>query len=248
MISLPNAPKLTKSEGNKAYFEIGPLYPGYGVTLGNSLRRVLLSSLEGAAMTSVKINGASHQFSALENVLEDVVDIMLNLKKIRFKVENQESEEPIKVEFETSGEKEIKAGDIKTPTGLDIINKDEHIATLTNKKAKFSMEFEVQKGTGYVPSEQLQQEKLPIGMIALDAAFSPIKFVNYTIENIRMGQRTDYNKLVIEIETDGSINPALALEQASQILIDHFSIVKNVESIPAINPNNEKTKKKRKLE
>lgn len=228
MIILPNEIKLISQDGNKASFEISPLYPGYGVTIGNSLRRILLSSLEGAAITSVKINGVAHEFSTIPNVLEDVLDIILNLKRINFKVVG---EGPFKITLDVSGEKEVKAGDFKLPPDVEVINKDQLIATLTDKKAELKIEADVERGIGYVPVEQRQKEKLPVGKIALDAIFSPVKKVSYKVENIRVGQRTDFNKLIIDIETDGSITPQNALINASEILVNQFKTISEARSL-----------------
>jgi DNA-directed RNA polymerase subunit alpha len=220
-IILPQKPKIVKKHENRAIFEIDGCYPGYGMTLGNAFRRALLSSLPGAAITSVKIKGASHEFSTIPYVLEDVIRIILSLKQIRFRVHSQEAL-PIRLQLKVIGEKEVKAKDIKTPAEIEIINKDAHIATLTNKKAKLEMEIEVDGGLGYVPVEQRKKEKLEIGAIAIDAVFTPIKKVNYEIENMRVGERTDFNRLRIDIETDGSLTPEEALTKAADILVEHF--------------------------
>lgn len=220
---LPQKPKIIKKEGNRAIFEIGGCYPGYGVTLGNTLRRVLLSSLPGIAVTAVKIKGASHEFSTIPYVLEDVIRIILNLKQIRFKVHSLEAL-PISVQLKVIGQKEVTAKDIKATSEIEIINKEAHIATLTDKKAKLEIEIEVDSGLGYVPVEQRKKEKLEIGAIAIDAIFSPIKKVNYEVENMRVGERTDFNRLKIDIETDGSITPEEALSRAADILVEHFQL------------------------
>jgi len=222
-ISLPQKPKIIKKGENRAIFEIGGCYPGYGLTLGNAFRRVLLSSLPGAAITAVKIRGVSHEFSTIPHVLEDVIHIILNLKQIRFKVNAPESL-PLKVGLKAAGEKQVKAKDIKLTAELEIINKDTHIATLTDKKAKLEMEIEIQGGLGYMPVEQRKKEKLEIGAIAIDAVFTPIKKINYEVENMRVGDRTDFNRLRIDVETDGSISPEDAMMRAADILVDHFQI------------------------
>lgn len=230
MIQLPSEPKLiSKPTPQRAVFEISPLYPGYGVTIGNTLRRVLISSLEGAAITSVKIKGVDHEFSAIPGVLEDVIEIVLNLKKIRFKLYQKE---PATLTLTSKGAGEIKAGDIKTTSDVEVINKEQHVATITDKKVELEMEITVERGVGYVPVEQRQKEKLSVGKIAIDGIFTPIKNVNFTVENIRVEQRTDYNKVLMDIETDGSINPEEALKEASQILIDHFATINKVEIPP----------------
>lgn len=200
-------------------FEIEGLYTGYGLTVGNALRRILLSSIPGAAITQVKISGVKHEFSTLEGVAEDILEISLNLKKVRFKLH---TDEPQVLILEAKGENEIKAGDIKTNSQIEIINPDLHIATLTLKKAELKMEITVEKGLGYVPVESRKSDKLPIGVVAVDAIFTPVTKVNFTIENMRVGERTDYNRLKFIIETDGSITPESALHKASNILKDHF--------------------------
>ena len=219
---LVGEPKFVQHEKNKAVFEISPLFAGYGVTLGNSLRRVLLSSMEGAAAVKIKIDGVPHEFTTVNGVLEDVVDIILNLKKVRFKLSGLDS---AKVTLNAKGEKEIKAGDLKAPTGVEIVNPDQIIATITDKKAELNMEIEVEKGIGYMPVEQRQKEKLSVGEIAIDAIFNPVKKVGFRVENIRVGERTDFNKLFVDIETDGSISPQEALKRAIGILMEQFKAV-----------------------
>lgn len=221
MITLPKKPKITKKEKNRATFELEACYPGYGVTLGNAFRRVLLSSLPGAAITGVKIKGAQHEFSTIPHIKEDVVQIILNLKQVRFKLH---TDQPVKASLKIKGEKEVKAGDIKVGPELEIISKDAHIASLTNKKADLEMEIDIEPGLGYLPVEERKKRKLEIGKIAIDAIFSPVKRVNYSIENMRVGEKTDYNRLIINIETDGSIEPEEAFLKATKILVDHFNV------------------------
>ncbi|MEK7154309.1 MAG: DNA-directed RNA polymerase subunit alpha [Patescibacteria group bacterium] len=242
MVQLPLEPKTISKTGNRAVFEISPLAPGYGMTIGNTLRRVLISSLEGAAVTSAKIKGVDHEFSAVSGILEDVIEIILNLKKIRFKLYKNE---PVTLTLASKGEGKITAGDIKTTSDVEIINKDQYIATITDKKAVLDMELTVENGVGYVPVEQRQKEKLSIGEIAIDGIFTPIKNVNFTVENIRVGQRTDYNKVLMDIETDGSINPEEALKRASHILIDHFTVVGSI-AVPET-PRSAEAKQKKAL-
>ncbi len=242
-ISLPQKAKILKKEENRAIFEINGCYPGYGMTLGNAFRRVLLSSLPGAAITSVKIKGVSHEFATIPYVLEDVIHIILNLKQVRFKINAPEAL-PLKLELKTAGEKEVKAKDIKTAAEIEIINKDAHIATLTDKKAKLEMELEVQSGLGYVPVEQRKKEKLEIGAIAVDAIFSPIRKVNYEIENMRVGDRTDFNRLLLDIETDGSITPEEAFQKAADILVEHFQLFAGEKKEEAIVQEEVKEEKK----
>ena len=221
MIPLPIKPKIINQEKNKAVFEIEALYPGYGATLGNSLRRVLLSSLEGAAITQVKIKGVQHEFSTIPGVLEDALTIMLNLKQLRFKLF---AAEPQKATLKTKGEKEVKGSDFILPPQAELINKTAHIATLTSKSSELSMEVTIEKGLGYQPRESRKKEKLEIGVIPLDAVFTPVKRVGFRVESMRVGERTDYDRLFLEIETDGTMGPEPALSRAADILLSHFAL------------------------
>lgn len=214
--------KKIKSEGNRASFAVEPLYSGYGMTLGNSLRRVLLSSLSGAAATAVKIDGVTHEFSALEGVKEDVVEIILNLKRLRFKVYSDDAQV---VTISKTGKGAVTGADIKTTADVEVVNTDQLIATIDGAKTKLQMEIRVEKGRGYVPVEQREGEKLEVGMIAVDALYSPIVRVRYNVENTRVGQVTDLDKLILEVETDGTITPEDAVTQAAQILVGQFSVV-----------------------
>ena len=208
--------------GNNKYKVImEPLYPGYGVTLGNSLRRVLLSSLPGAAVVAVKIKGVDHEFSTIPNVKEDVIEIILNLKQLRLKVH---SDRPVKLEMKVKGEKVVTGADFKKNSDVEVENTDLHIATLDNKSAELEMEVVVNAGRGYVPVEQREHEILEIGMIAVDAIYSPVRTVNYDTNNVRVGQITNYDELILTIETDGTINGKDAIDQASRILMDHFAL------------------------
>jgi DNA-directed RNA polymerase subunit alpha len=197
-----------------------PLERGFGITIGNSLRRILLSSLQGAAITSVKIEGVLHEFSTIPGVREDVTEIILNLKEVRLKLH---TEGPKLIRVKAEGPKELKAGDIITGDAVEILNPDHHLATLS-KDAKLSMEMMVKMGRGYVPAERNKDESQPIGTIPIDAIFSPIKKVNYTVTNARVGQITDYDRLTLEVWTDGSIDPEEAVAQAAKILKDQLSI------------------------
>lgn len=219
MISLPSQPKVVFEEGNRAVFEIENLYPGYGQTVGNSVRRVLLSSLTGSAITSVKIEGVSHEFSTIEGVLEDVVELILNLKQLRFRLHE---EGPFVITLSAKGEGEVTGKNFKTPSQVELINADAHIATITAKKTQLNIEAVVESGRGYVPVEGHSKEKVEIGTIALDAIFSPVRSVNYEVENMRVGDRTDYNRVRFHIETDGSITPREAFSQAAYILVEQF--------------------------
>lgn len=221
MLSLPHSPKIIEKKGNKATFEIEALYPGYGSTIGNIFRRVLLSSLSGAAVTQMKIRGVHHEFSTIPGILEDAVNIMLNLKQLRFKIFTSE---PQKATLKVKGEKIVKGSDFKIPSQLELMNTDCHIATLTDKKAELEMEIQIEKGLGYEPVERKKKEKLGIGIVAIDAIFTPIRRVSYQIVNMRVGERTDFDKLKLEIETDGTLTPEEAFCQASEIIIQHFSL------------------------
>ncbi len=221
MIQLPNEVKIVKTDGNSSIFEISPLYPGYGVTIGNVLRRVLISSIEGAAITSVKIKNVDHEFSAIPGILEDVIQIIINLKKIRFDLQ---SEGPVNLSIYSKGKGAVTAQDIKTNSEVKVVNKDQHIATIADAKTEFEMEIRVEKGVGYVPVELRHKEKLNVGEIAIDGIFTPIRNVNFTVENIRIGQRTDFNKILLTIETDGSMTPEDALKRANTILLEHVNV------------------------
>jgi len=228
MFSLPQKPQITKKGENKSVFEIKGLYPGYGVTVGNTLRRVLLSSLEGAVITQVKIKDVSHEFSTIPGVLEDVVFILLNLKKIRFKMFGSE---PQVATLKVTGQKEVKAKDFNLPSQVEVVTKDAPIATLTAKKSHLEMEVKIKKGIGYEPAERRDKEekKLDIGVIDVDAAYSPILNTSFYVEDMRVGKRTDFDKLCLEIQTDGTISPEQAFESACDILVKHFSLFKQDE-------------------
>ncbi len=222
MIQLPEEIKLVKKEGTKAVFEIGPLMPGYGATIANPLRRVLLSSLEGAAITSIKIHGVEHEFGAIAGVQQDVIEVLLNLKRLRFR---SFSAEPVILILKVKGEREVTGEDIQLTSDVELVNPEQKICTITDKKTELEIEFTVSKGRGYVAVETRQKEKLPIGVIAVDAAFSPVRMVNFTIDDVRVGQRIDFNRVTMEVDTDGSIQPEQAMKEAGQILADHFSLV-----------------------
>lgn len=232
----------TNTEG---VFEIEGLYSGYGLTVGNALRRVLLSSLPGAAITQFKIKGVNHDFSTIPNVVEDVVEIGLNFKKIRFRAHNNE---PQILTLKVKGEKKVTASDIDLNSEVELVTPDAHIATLTNKNAELEIEFRVERGLGYSPVETRKFEKLSIGTVALDAFFSPVVKVNFSVENMRVGDRTDYNRLKIGIQTDGTIAPSSALHKASNILKDHFDKASNIDvrqlEISLTEAGEKKTKKK----
>ncbi len=223
--------KAEKTTDTVGTFVVEPLLPGFGLTVGNALRRVLLSSLPGAAITSIRIDGVAHEFTTIKGVRQDVVDIILNLKQVRLKVE---STEPQVIILDVKGEKTAKAGDFKCPTGVSIINKDMPIADLI-AGGKLLLEATVEQGRGYVPTEMRKDEKLPIGVIAIDSAYSPVKRVNFNTENTRVGKMTNFDRLILEIETDGSITPQQALEQSSAVLVDHFSVIAGGETAVSAN-------------
>lgn len=229
MISLPSPPKIIEKKDHLAVFEIEALWPGYGVTVGNSLRRVLLTSLPGAAITQVKIKGVQHEFSTISGVLEDVVIILLNLKQLRFKLY---TEEPQKAKLLVKGEKVAKGSNFDLPSQLELVNEKAQIATLTSKKAELEIEILVEKGLGYEPTESRKKGKLEIGNMAIDAIFTPIRKVSYRVENMRVGERTDFDRLFLELETDGTVSPEQAFNQASEILVKHFSLFK--ETFPGV--------------
>ena len=217
----PDEVIMINEDGNKGSFEFRPLEPGYGLTVGNALRRVLLSSLEGYAITSIKITGVEHEFSTIKGVVQDVAEIILNLKQIRFKqqIDSIDSETAI---LKVSNSESVTAKDIASSlSNFQVLNTDQLICEL-DKSISFEMEFTVEKGRGYSPSEENTKEDTAIGVIAIDSIFTPIVNVNYNIENYRVGQKTDFEKLNINITTDGSIEPKQALTEASKILIQHF--------------------------
>jgi DNA-directed RNA polymerase subunit alpha len=221
-IVLPSKPKVVLEKGSLGVYEIDGLYPGYGHTLGNSLRRIILSSLPGAAVTHVKIAGVSHEFSTITGVKEDVITILLNLKKLRLRLLTSE---PQQLRLKIKGVKDISAKDIELPGQVELLNPEQHIASVTEKSAELDIEIHVAPGLGYVTKEAIQKERVDIGTIALDAAFTPIKKVNYEVENMRIGDRTDFNRLKVTIETDGTITPHEALEKSIAIMINQLKAI-----------------------
>lgn len=220
-IILPSKPAVISEDEFSGVYEIEGLYPGYGHTLGNSLRRIILSSLPGFAVTSVKIEGVPHEFSTIEGVKEDVITIILNLKKVRFKVTGEGAQT---ISLSVKGPKTVTAGDIKTSGQVEVVNKDEYIATVTGK-VDLDMELTLERGLGYVPKEAIQKEKVDIGVIAMDAIFTPIRRVSYEVEQMRVGNRTDYNRLRINVETDGVLSPREALENSIEIMINQLKAI-----------------------
>ncbi|MEN9649555.1 MAG: hypothetical protein RL094_522 [Candidatus Parcubacteria bacterium] len=221
-IVLPSKPRVIEETETKGRYEIDGLYPGYGHTLGNSLRRIILSSLPGAAITNVKITGVNHEFSTIEGVKEDVIAILLNLKKLRFGVSTDEAQT---LTLKVKGAKKVTAGDITAPGQVTIANPEAHIATITDKDTELEMEITVEKGIGYVAKEMLQKERVDIGTITMDAAFSPILQANYDVEQMRVGDRTDFNKLRMFIHTDGTITPREAFEKSIEIMITQLKAI-----------------------
>ncbi len=222
-ILTPSKPKIVKEEGFSGVYEIDGLYPGYGHTLGNSLRRIILSSLPGAAITSVKIDGVQHEFSTLEGIEEDVIKILLNLKNAQIKMYTEEAQV---VNVSIKGVGQLKVEDLAKENSLiEIMNPDHVIANLTDKKASLQMQFTVEKGLGYIPKEELNNDKVDIGTITLDASFTPIRRVSYEVENMRVKDRIDFNKLRISIETDGTITPKEALEDSISIMIKQLKAI-----------------------
>ncbi len=220
-IAIPSKPKIVLEENSKGIYEIDGLYPGYGHTLGNSLRRIILSSLPGTAITEIKVDGIGHEFSTIEGVKEDVISIILNLKKIRISMKNNEA---MKIELNVKGPKKVTAADIKFPSQVEIVNQDQYLFEVTTK-TEIKIELKIENGIGFVPKEILHKEKVEVGTIALDAIFTPIRRVNYESENMRVGDRTDYNRLRITIETDGTITPKEALEQSIATLITQLKAI-----------------------
>ncbi len=214
-IALPSKPRVVTESERMGTYEIDGLYPGYGFTLGNSLRRIILSSLPGAACTHVKIAGISHEFSTIEGVKEDVVTILLNLRKIRLRIL---TDEPQTLTLSVKGPNVVTAADFKLPGQVEVLNPEQHIADVTGK-VTFDLELHAERGLGYVSKEAHQKERVDIGMIALDAIFSPIRRVNYEVENMRVGDRTDFNRLRLLIETDGTITPREAIERSIETMI-----------------------------
>jgi len=205
--------------------EIEALYPGYGVTIGNALRRVMLSSLEGAAVTQINIKGVPHEFSTIPGVMEDVITLMINVRQLRFKLTG---DEPQVCVLKAKGEKEVTGNDLEIPSQLELANPETHLASLTSKGAKLEIEIKVEKGTGYLSKDtRSTKSKLEIGVIPMDAMFTPVKKVGFKAQNMRVGDRTDFDKVTFEIETDSTITPEAAFAQASEILVSHFEMFKN---------------------
>lgn len=221
-IVLPSKPRVVKEEEFSGVYEIDGLYPGYGHTLGNSLRRIILSSLPGVAPVGIKIEGVGHEFSTIPGVKEDVISIILNLKKLVMKASTEEQQV---LRLKVKGAKEVTAADIEAPGQITILNPELHIASLTDKSASIDMEIRVEQGMGYMPKESIQKDRVAIGEIAVDASFTPIRRANYEVENMRVGNRTDFNRLRISIETNGTLTPTEALEKSIIIMIEQLKAV-----------------------
>ncbi len=220
-ITLPSKPRVVSEAEFEGSYEIDGLYPGYGHTLGNSLRRIILSSLPGAAVTAVKIEGVEHEFSTIPGIREDVVTILLNLKKLRFEVLTQEAQT---ITLRVKGPKKVSGADLELPGQVRLLNPNSYICEITDK-TELNAEFRIERGLGYVAREALKKDRVDIGEISVDAIFSPIRRVNYEVENMRVGDRTDFNRLRIAIETDGTISPRKALESAIEIMITQLKAV-----------------------
>jgi DNA-directed RNA polymerase subunit alpha len=218
-----------KETSDSGKFIIEPLEKGYGHTLGNSLRRVLLTSLPGAAVTHLKIQGVRHRFSTLEGLKEDIIEFILNVKQLQIRYDGKK---PAKLNLDVVGPREVKAGDIETPAKVEIINKDHVLGNLADKKSKLRVEMVVEPGYGYLPAHERKSEKL--GVIPVDASFTPIRMVNYKVESTRVGRRTDLDCLILEIETNGTIKPSEALKKAANILLEYFQQVVSPKKAPKV--------------
>lgn len=221
-IVLPSKPKVISEEGFSGIYEIDGLYPGYGHTLGNSLRRIILSSLPGASITQVKIDGVEHEFSTIPGVKEDVIAILLNLKRVRMRIT---SNEPVKMSLKAKGAKTVTAGDIEVPGQIELLNPEQEICTLADTKSSIDMELTVERGIGYMSREIIQKTRMDIGSLALDAVFTPIRRASYEVEQMRVGDRTDFNRLRLFIETDGTLTPKEALEKSIELMINQLKAI-----------------------
>ncbi len=243
-IILPSKLSIVEEKGTKGVYEIDGLYPGYGHTLGNSLRRIILSSLVGSAITSFKIDGVDHEFSVIDGVKEDVITILLNLKQIRFRLL---TDEPQVIKLSVKGPQKVTASDIEATGQVEILNKDLYIAEVTSKTT-LSIEMTVERGLGFVSKDMHQKTKTEVGVIAIDAIFTPIRRVSYEIENMRVGDKTNHNRLRMTIETDGTLTPHEALEQAITIMVEQLQAIAGFVIAPKINDNklekNEETEMK----
>jgi DNA-directed RNA polymerase subunit alpha len=238
-IIIPTKVSIKTEKDNEAAIIIEPCYSGYGTTLGNALRRVLLSSLAGAAVSAIRIKGVDHEFSTIPNIKEDLIQIISNLKSLKLKMH---SDEPVKLELHSKGKKVITAIDIEKNSDVEIINTDLKIAEATSKDAKLDMEIIVERGRGYVPLEQKDVNDSEIGMIAMDSIFTPVLAVGFEVKNIRVGKRTDFDQLEMKIKTDGTITPLEALVESANILIKQFSVISDVNKVQDLIKEVEKEK------
>lgn len=218
-ITLPTKPQTVSEDGYKGTYSIENLYPGYGHTLGNSLRRIILSSIPGVAVTTVKIEGVPHEFSTLDGVSEDVITVLLNLKKVVFRLEGVDEAE---VKLVVKGDGTYTAKNLEVSSEVEIVSKDAHILTATDKKASFTIDITLRRGIGYVSKESLHEGKVPVGTIVLDTSFTPIRRASYEVENMRVGDRTDFNRINFSIETDGTLTPRAVIDQAIEIMIEQL--------------------------
>ncbi len=221
-ITLPNIISAQNVGEHHDVITVSPCYPGYGTTLGNAMRRVLLSSLPGAAVTAVKMKGVDHEFSTIDHVKEDVVEIILNVKNLRFRVHG---DEPVEIELHATGEGVITAGQFEKDALVEVVNPEAVIATMTDKAGEFHLKAIVQKGRGYVPVEERENEKLEIGYIAIDSIYTPVRNVNFHTEHVRVGEMTNFDKLSLDIATDGTIAPEEAFQMAAEILVEQFGVL-----------------------
>lgn len=241
-IIMPSKPVVLSEDDRKGTYQIEGLYPGYGHTLGNSLRRIILSSLPGFAVTSLKLEGADHEFATLSGIKEDVVSIILNIKKLRFKVVGDE-DHSVSINF--SGLGKVTAKDIKVPVGVEVVDPNAYIAEVTDKNTSFKADMTLEKGLGYLPKEVIQKDKMDIGAIALDTIFTPIRRASYEVEQMRVGNRTDFNRLIISLETNGDITPREALEKSIILMIEQLkSIVDFQEPEPEPEPEEDVVEEK----
>jgi len=243
-IIMPSKPRIVLEEGNKGIFEIDGLSPGYGHTLGNSLRRIILSSLPGASITSIKIDGVTHEFQVRDGIKEDVIVMILNLKKTRFKMI---SDEPQTITLSVKGPKSVTAADIKVGGQVEILNPELYLAEITGK-VNLDIEMKIEKGLGFIPKEVFQKEKVDVGTIAVDAIFTPIRRVSYEVENMRVGDKTNHNRLRISIETDGTLSPREALSESILIMINQLKAIVDFKEPEEINSPADEEKKSSKEE
>jgi len=246
-ISLPSAVTIEPGKNNSARITIEPCSPGYGTTIGNALRRVLLSSIPGAAVTDIRINGASHEFTGLPHVKEDMVEFILRVKQLRVRLHGSDK---AVIKLKVTGKKAVTAGDISASSDVEIGNPELHLLTLTDDKAAIDIDFTVEPGLGYLPVEAREKQATEdVNAIKVDAVFTPLRTVNFTVEHVRVGQMTNFDKLMLDITTDGTITPAAAFTQSVQLLVEHFNFLQaQAATFPADAPEKKATSKKKKKE